>query len=100
MFDICSIVTPRVRTWALKDQGFASAAEKLLLNMVPVHLLEWPAELSENDIADMAGNTMHLKAVGFAVLIALSLVEWGPAAASRPHSEDPCRRAKPPREIK
>ena len=67
--------------------------------MVPVHLLEWPAELSANDIADMAGNTMLLKAVGLAMLIAMSLVEWGPAASDRPDSSEPCRRAKRPREV-
>ena len=99
MLDICPTVTPAARIWVVREERFVVAVEKLLLNMVPVHLLEWPAELSEADIEDMAGNTMHLKAVGLAMLIAMSLVEWGPVAADRPRSSEPCRHAKRPREV-
>ena len=99
MLDICPTVTPAARIWVVREERFVVAVEKLLLNMVPVHLLEWPAELSEADIEDMAGNTMHLKAVGLAMLTAMSLVEWGPVAADRPRSSEPCRRAKRPREV-
>ena len=63
------------RIWLVKEERCVTAVEKLFLNMVPVHLLKWPAELSDTDIQDLAGNTMHLKAVGLAMLIAMSLVE-------------------------
>ena len=75
MLDICPTVTPGARIWLVKEERFVTAVEKLFLNMVPVHLLKWPAELSDTDIQDLAGNTMHLKAVGLAMLIAMSLVE-------------------------
>ena len=42
---------------------------------------------------------MHLKAVGLAMLIAMSLVEWGPVATERPRSLEPSRRAKRPRKV-
>ena len=70
MFDICPTVTPNARMCVVREQRFVTAAEKHLLNMVPMHLLDWPAELSENDIADMPGNAMRLKAAGFAMVIA------------------------------
>ena len=99
MLDICPTVTPGARIWLVKEERFVTAVEKLFLNMVPVHLLKWPAELSDTDIQDLAGNTMHLKAVGLAMLIAMSLVEWGPVATDRPHGSKPSRRAKRPREV-
>ena len=69
--------------------------------MVPVHELEWPPDLSHADIEDLAGNTMHLKAVGLAMLIALSMVKWGPQSARLPAGpgEKPSIKAKPPREV-
>ena len=99
MLDICPTVTPGARIWLVKEERFVTAVEKLFLNMVPVHLLKWPAELRDTDIQDLAGNTMHLKAVGLAMLIAMSLVEWGPVATDRPHGSKPSRRAKRPREV-
>ena len=73
--------------------------EKLFLNMVPVHELTWPPELSHADIEDLAGNTMHLKAVGHAMLIALALVKWGLDAERRPGEEEPVRKAGQPRYV-
>ena len=99
MMDVCPTVTPGSRIWVVKEMRFITEVEKLLLNMVPVHLLKWPAELSERNIHDLAGNTMHLKAVGLAMLIAISLVEWGPIAFEKPHSKWPMRRAKKPRKV-
>ena len=100
MQDVCPTVTPGAKLWVVKEQRFVTEVEKLLLNMVPVHLLKWPSGLSDRDIHDLAGNTMHLKAVGLAMLIAMSLVEWGPVATERPRSLKPSRRAKRPREVR
>ena len=86
MQDVCPTVTPGAKLWVVKEQRFVTEVEKLLLNMVPVHLLKWPPGLSDRDIHDLAGNTMHLKAVGLAMLIAMSLVEWGPVATEKPRS--------------
>ena len=99
MQDVCPTVTPGAKLWVVKEQRFVTEVEKLLLNMVPVHLLKWPSGLSDRDIHDLAGNTMHLKAVGLAMLIAMSLVEWGPIATERPRSLEPSRRAKRPRKV-
>ena len=99
MQDVCPTVTPGAKLWVVKEQRFVTEVEKLLLNMVPVHLLKWPSGLSDRDIHDLAGNTMHLKAVGLAMLIAMSLVEWGPVATERPRSLEPSRRAKRPRKV-
>ena len=99
MQDVCPTVTPGAKLWVVKEQRFVTEVEKLLLNMVPVHLLKWPSGLSDRDIHDLAGNTMHLKAVGLAMLIAMSLVEWGPVATGRPRSLEPSRRAKRPRKV-
>ena len=89
MQDVCPTVTPGAKLRVVKEQRFVTEVEKLLLNMVPVHLLKWPTGLSDRDIRDLAGNTMHLKAVGLAMLIAMSLVEWGPVATERPRSLEP-----------
>ena len=99
MMDVCPTVTPGSRIWVVKEMRFITEVEKLLLNMVPVHLLKWPAELSERDIHDLAGNTMHLKAVGLAMMIAMSCVEWGPVAFGKPLSQWPSRRGKKPRKV-
>ena len=50
--------------------------EKILLNAVPVHEAVWPGEYTHRDFADFGGNTMHLMAVGKAMLMALALVDW------------------------
>ena len=97
--DVCPTVTPGAKLWVVREQRFVTEVEKLLLNMDPVHLLKWPPRLSDRDIHDLAWNTMHLKAVGLAMLIAMSLVEWGPVATERPRSLVPSRRAKRPREV-
>ena len=99
MMDVCPTVTPGSKIWVTSEMRFITEVEKLLLNMVPVHLLKWPAELSQRDIHDLAGNTMHLKAVGLAMLIAISLVEWGPIAFEKPCTESPTRKAKKPRKV-
>jgi site-specific DNA-cytosine methylase len=60
-------------------------AEKLLLHCLPLHRMVIPEGVSDSDLECMGGNMMHLQTVGFAMLLALSLVDWhNPAARAAP----------------
>ena len=89
----CPTVTPHARI-VLGAQGrLMTPIEKCLVHLVPVHELNWPASLTDVDVARLGGNTMHLKAVGKALLFGLALVDWGfPSARLRPPAA-----ARPPR---
>ena len=43
--------------------------EKLSIHLLPVHTLQVPPSLTEADIADLGGNTMHLLAAGSSVAL-------------------------------
>ena len=47
--------------------------EKCLVHLIPVHRLAWPAGLSDANISDFGGNTMHVLAVGALALTSLHL---------------------------
>ena len=50
--------------------------EKLLIHGLPLHRMELPDSISSAEWESMGGNMMHLQTVGFACLLALSLVDW------------------------
>ena len=56
-------VTPGSRIVVGQLRRIAIPIEKCLLNAIPVHEVRWPACLTDQDIADLGGNTMHLVAV-------------------------------------
>ena len=50
--------------------------EKLILHGFPVHRMRIPASIDDVALAQLGGNTMHLKSVGLAVLLGVGLVDW------------------------
>ena len=62
--DACPTVTPGARIWVTELGRFMVPMEKILIHMIPVHDLDWPSDLSDNDIMDLGGNTMHAMAAG------------------------------------
>ena len=72
---------------AVREAGrVVSPMEKLILHGFPVHRMTFPRDLCDKDLACMAGNTMHVQAVGLAMLMACSLVNWSLQAACEPRS--------------
>ena len=47
--------------------------EKCLVHLIPVHRLAWPAGLSDANISDFGGNTLHVLAVGALAFTSLHL---------------------------
>ena len=77
-------VTPRGIV-AVRSLGrVVSPLEKLLLHCLPVHRMVFPVDISDQDISQMAGNTMHVQVVASAILFALSFVDWTMAEAMGP----------------
>ena len=74
------------------------SVEKLLVHGFPVQEMVFPEKVTDVHIESLGGNTMHLKCVGLAMLMASALVDWGlpqsqlgrrfsrPQAARRPRS--------------
>ena len=61
--------------------------EKCLVHLVPVHRLSWPSSLTDNTVADLGGNTMHLLAVGALACRGVVEAVWGEGHdAGRPGS--------------
>ena len=50
--------------------------EKLLFHGFPVHRMSIPRDTSTQTLGSLGGNTMHLKSVGLAILVGVSLVDW------------------------
>lgn len=57
--------------------------EKLLVHGFPVHRMKIPTGVSDNDLASLGGNTMHVKCIGAALLLGTGLVRWD-SPASKP----------------
>ena len=60
----CPVVTPGSRIVLGEMRRLMIPIEKCLIHLVPVHRLSWPSSLTDNAIADLGGNTMHLLAAG------------------------------------
>ena len=71
---ICPVVTPGCRIVVGELKRLMVPMEKCLVHLVPVHRLAWPAGLSDANISDFGGNTMHLLAVGAFHIIAMWLL--------------------------
>ncbi len=77
----CPCVMPGSKIIVAKVGRMMLPIEKLLVHLFPVHEMHIPASLGGGDIARLGGNTMHLKAVGLALLIGSSCIDWSKAEA-------------------
>ena len=57
------VIAPSSKIWLAEQGRWLTGMEKILVHMVPIHTLKWPAELHDGDLADLGGNTMHVMAV-------------------------------------
>lgn len=64
---LCPTVTPKGRIVVGELGRLMTPMEKLLVHLLPVHTLQFPPNLSDSDIEDLGGNTMHLMAAGGSV---------------------------------
>ena len=69
--------------------------EKLLVHNFPLHKMSVPQDTSDKEMESLGGNTMHLAAVGCALLIGMGAINWSASAARV--GQKPCGPA-PPRE--
>jgi site-specific DNA-cytosine methylase len=71
---VCPTITPRgvICVGALGRPVLP--CEKLLLHGFPLHKLRIPKVISEQTLAHLGGNTMHLQSIGFALLMGISLL--------------------------
>ena len=60
--------------------------EKLMLHGFPIHRMKIPTSTSNTQLASLGGNTMHVKCVGLALLMGITLVNWSHSSA-RPGAE-------------
>ena len=60
----CPVVTPGSRIVLGEMRRLMIPIEKCLVHLVLVHRLSWPSSLTDNTVADLGGNTMHLPAAG------------------------------------
>ena len=60
---VCPTVTPGGRIVIGQQRRVLAPIEKCLVHLVPVHELSWPETLTQSDVAQLGGNTMHLMAV-------------------------------------
>ena len=72
-------MTPGARIWVTELGRFMVPMEKILIHMIPVHDLDWPSDLSDNDIMDLGGNTMHAMAAG-ALVFLFPMCPWRAAS--------------------
>ena len=73
--------------------------EKLLLHGFPIHKIKFPASISDHDIASLGGNTMDLRCIAAALLLATSLVIWSPTAVLRSAAVSQPPAVSPPPEL-
>ncbi len=73
------VIAPSSKIWLAEKGRWLTGMEKILVHMVPIHTLKWPAELHDGDLADLGGNTMHVMAVrllSFVTSVAAVEVIW------------------------
>jgi len=58
-------------------------AETILLHSFPLHLMSIPEAMTDNALASMGGNTMHVQIVAAAMVLAMCLVDWTKPDAAR-----------------
>ena len=62
-------------------------AETILLHGFPLHLMSIPEAMTDNALATMGGNTMHVQIVAAAMVLAMCLVDWTKPDAARDFSD-------------
>ena len=73
---VCPTLTPRGIVMSQRAGRPVAPIEKLILHGFPVHRMRIPASIDDVALAQLGGNTMHLKSVGLAVLLGVGLVDW------------------------
>ena len=72
-------VTPKGKIGAACAERCLLGVEKMLLQGFPVHSLSFPSGYTDGDVSSLAGNAMLVKAIGFAMVFATSVVSDGAA---------------------
>ena len=70
-------VTPKGTCCVAKLGRSLTGAEKLLVHGFPLHKMVIPRGVTQTDLGNMGGNTMHLKSVGFVMAVGLGLMASG-----------------------
>ena len=73
--------TPNSHTVVMELNRHVLPIEKLLIHGFLVHRMAFPAGLSESHLNRLGGNTMHVKCVAAALLLALGSVNWQSSAS-------------------
>jgi site-specific DNA-cytosine methylase len=71
----CCTLTPRSLVCVQKVGRVILPVEKLLLHGFPLHMMDLP-KITGDAMSLLGGNTMHLRSVGLALLVGLSLCRW------------------------
>lgn len=84
---VCPTITPKGMLY-VEGRGvdrLITPREKLAAQLFPLHQMAVPKDFPEEEYGILGGNTMHLKSVGLALLIGLSLVDCAQASARTLH---------------
>ena len=71
---VCPTITPRGMFFVGAVGRALVPSEKLLLHGFPLHRMQIPREVPDEALGKMGGNTMHLHAVGLALLMGIRLL--------------------------
>ena len=55
-----------------------------MLHGFPIHRMVFPGKVTDKELANMAGNTLHVQIVAVAMKFTIGLVDWSKPMASRP----------------
>ena len=61
-----------------------------MLHGFPIHPMVFPGKVKDKELANMAGNAMHVQIVAVAMKFATRLVDWCKPMASRPAALSSC----------
>lgn len=86
--DATPTITPGSHMVLSEARRMMAPVEKLMLHCLPVHRMNL-CGIGASELEDMGGNMMHLQTVGAALLIGLSLVDWGAPTARVLASDGP-----------
>jgi len=93
---LCSTLTPNSVTVVERANRIVMPIEKLLLHGFPIHRMSIPTSTGSSVLASLGGNTMHVKSVGLAMLIGISLVNWAHTGAHSGAKADADMPSSPP----
>ena len=72
-------------SWSI-GKSFGSSRNNLVAQL-PLHLMSIPEAMTDNALASMGGNTMHVQIVAAAMVLAMCLVDWTKPDAARDFSD-------------